>query len=95
MSSNYLGKELSACETLIMKAIWDYKEDIPLQKLLDTLRDQYGKEYARTTLATFLNRLIGKDFITTYRKGRISFTHALTTEDEYKENLMQKEMVLS
>lgn len=92
MNSNYLGKELSACETLIMKAIWDYKEDIPLQKLLDTLRDKYGKEYARTTLATFLNRLIAKDFIETYRKGRVSFTHALKTEEEYKENMIQKEI---
>ena len=33
-------KDLSACETLIMKAIWDKGEDISIQELLEKYIDQ-------------------------------------------------------
>lgn len=91
MSKEFFGRELSACETLIMKAIWDEKEDIPLQKLMDVLREQYHKDYARTTVATFLTRLSNKGYVQTYRKGRISFSHPLQNEEEYKEKLIREE----
>ena len=35
---------LSACETLIMKVVWDAKEDIAVQELIVQLKEQYGKD---------------------------------------------------
>ena len=40
-----LIKDLSACETVIMKVIWDAVDDIALQQLIVDLREQYGKDY--------------------------------------------------
>lgn len=48
-----LIKDLSACETVIMKVIWDAVDDIALQQLIVDLREQYGRDYARTTVVTF------------------------------------------
>ena len=53
---------------------------------------QYGKEYARTTVVTFLTRMAGKGYITTQRRGRISYVHAIKSEQEYKQQLAQKEI---
>ena len=39
-----LIKDLSACETVIMKVIWDAVDDIALQQLIVDLREQYGKD---------------------------------------------------
>ena len=54
--------------------------------------EQYGKEYARTTVVTFLTRMAGKGYITTQRRGRISYVHAIKSEQEYKQQLAQKEI---
>ena len=76
---------LSACETLIMKVVWDAKEDIAVQELIVQLKEQYGKDYARTTVVTF------KGFVSTHRRGKNAYVHAEKTEDAYKSQLMSEE----
>ncbi len=84
-------KNLSACETIIMKAIWDVKEDVSIPDLIELLRVKYGKDYARTTVVTFLLKLSSKGFVRTYRKGKISYAHAIKSEEEYKRKLLAEE----
>jgi predicted transcriptional regulator len=78
-----IGREISGCETLIMKIVWDSESDISTPELIDALRVRYGKEYARTTVVTFLQRLADKGFVKTYRKGRVAYVHPLKSEKEY------------
>ena len=54
---------LSACETIIMKAIWDEDGDISIQNLIEVLKTKWGKDYARTTVVTFLLKLAAKGFV--------------------------------
>ena len=84
-------EELSASETLIMKAVWDHGEDITVKDLIERLQEQYDKDYKRTTVATFLVRLSDKRFISTYRIGRLSFVHAEKTKEEYKQYIAQRD----
>ena len=90
MSRNHFN-ELSPCEALIMKLIWEAQQDIPVQDLIDQLRDDYKKEYARTTVVTFVGKLKDKRFVDTYRKGKAAFIHPLRTEDEYRAQLLKEE----
>lgn len=85
------SQELSECETLIMKLIWDAKEDIAVQELIVKMKERYDKEYARTTMVTFLKKMADKGFVSTYRTGNASFVHAEKNEDWYKNNLIRKE----
>lgn len=62
MSRNHFN-ELSPCEALIMKLIWEAPQDIPVQDLIDQLRDDYKKEYARTTVVTFVGKLKIRDLL--------------------------------
>lgn len=71
---SFMG-DLSACETMIMKVIWDAKEDIALQDLIRELADRYKKNYARTTVVTFVHKIVDKGFATTYRKGKAAYIH--------------------
>ena len=84
-------KGLSACETVIMKAIWDEEEDISLQDLIEVLKTNWGKDYARTTVVTFLLKLTAKGYVQTYRKGKNSFVHAVKSEEDYKIKLAAEE----
>ena len=76
-------RELSACETLIMKVVWDAKEDIAVQELIVQLKEQYGKDYARTTVVTFLGKMADKGFVSTHRRGKNAYA--------YKSKLMNEE----
>ena len=86
-----MREELSVCEAPIMKIIWESNPDISVPELVKQLNEQYGKEYARTTVVTFLTRMAGKGYITTQRRGRISYVHAIKSEQEYKQQLALKE----
>ena len=87
-----MREELSVCEAPIMKIIWESNPDISVPELVKQLNEQYGKEYARTTVVTFLTRMAGKGYIATQRRGRISYVHAIKSEQEYKQQLAQKEI---
>ena len=87
-----MREELSVCEAPIMKIIWESNPDISVPELVKQLNEQYGKEYARTTVVTFLTRMAGKGYLTTQRRGRISYVHAIKSEQEYKQQLAQKEI---
>ncbi len=82
---------LSACETIIMKAIWDEGEDISIQDLIEVLKTKWGKDYARTTVVTFLLKLTAKGYVQTYRKGKNSYAHAIKSEEEYKTRLVAED----
>ena len=86
-----MREELSACEAPIMKIVWESEPDISIPELIQQLNVQYGKEYARTTVVTFLTRLAGKGYITTERRGRMSYARALKSEKEYKQTLASKQ----
>ena len=85
-------RNLSNAETLIMKAIWDEGEDIAVSDLMASLRTKYGKDYARTTVATFLLKLSDKGFIRNYRKGKLAYVHAVKTEKEYRVKTLKEDM---
>ena len=36
-------KELTSAEQVVMKCIWDYGKDMPLQQLIENLKQDYGK----------------------------------------------------
>lgn len=85
-------KNLSEAETFIMKTIWDLggdKGDVALGDLIEAINTDHQKDYARTTIATFLLKLSSKGFVRTYRKGKLSFIRVLKSEAEYRNKLMQ------
>ena len=85
-------RNLSGAESLVMKAVWDAGEDISVPDLMAALKVKYAKEYARTTVQTFLLKLSEKGFIRIYREGRLSYVRAVKAEEEYKSRLLQEEM---
>ena len=85
-------RELSAAEAVIMKAIWEAKQDISVIELMRVLKENYGKDYKRTTMATFLLRLSEKDFISVYKDERLSYVHVEIPEEEYRAMIAKKDV---
>ncbi len=88
---DYLNEELSACESVIMKVIWDAKEDIAVQEIIQELGIRFDKHYARTTVVTFLHKMAEKGYVSTYRKGKAAYVHAEKSEREYKNRLLEEQ----
>ena len=89
---SYEERNLSGSESIVMKTIWDAGEDISVPDLMTALKVKYAKDYARTTVQTFLLKLAGKGFVRVYRKGKLSYVRAIKDEAEYKVKLLQEEM---
>lgn len=83
------GQDLTSCETLIMKIIWDEGRDISAIDLRRKLKDRYGKDYRPTTLSTFLIKMSDKGFVRNYRVGRNAYVHAVKSEEEYKQEMLE------
>lgn len=78
---------MTASETAIMHAVWSSEEDISIPDLIVRIEEMTGVCYARTTVVTFLLKLSDKGMVRTYRKGKLSFAHALVEKEEYRKIL--------
>lgn len=85
-------RDLTNCEKLIMKVVWEAEGDISTPDTIEQLKVRFGKDYARTTVVTFVQRLIEKGYVTTYRKGRISYIHPVQSKKEYQGRLLRDTM---
>ena len=54
MSVKKTEKDISGCEKMIMKVVWDADRDLSTSEVIDALKVRYGKNYARTTVVTFI-----------------------------------------
>ena len=55
--------DISACERLVMKVIWDSTEDLALQDIMNRVNQENGKSWKPQTVSTFLARLVKKSFL--------------------------------
>ena len=83
--------ELSGSETLIMKAIWEAGGLITVPDLMIALKEKYDKDYAKTTVITFLVRLSDKGYARHKREGKCAVVRALITEEEYRRQVAEKD----
>ncbi len=85
------NRNLSQCEAMIMRIIWDYENAIcSVGELRNALKERFEKDYSRTTVSTFILRLVDKGYVKTHKVGRNSFVHAIKSEQEYKDRLLSE-----
>ena len=76
--------EISVCEKMIMKVIWDADTDLDLMTVTARVNEEFGKTWKIQTVATFLTRLQKKKFIDIYRVGRYSHYHPIVEKNDFK-----------
>ena len=83
------AKEITECEKVVMKCIWDSENDLSMQQITELVNTLYGKEWKTQTVSTFLARLVKKDYLKMYRKGRCFFYSPLVDKEEYKDDVLK------
>lgn len=81
--------ELSECELIVMKCVWDGGQEVTCQEVIAELESKYDLHYKDTTVYTFLKNLKAKGFIDSYRRG-VTFFYAVRDEEEYRESQLLK-----
>ncbi len=76
--------EISTCERMVMKVIWDSTEDYDLRHVMDAVNAEFNKAWKPQTVSTFLARLIRKGYLTSYRKGRYSYYQPAVSKEDFK-----------
>ena len=81
--------ELSECELIVMKCVWDGNGNITCAEVIEKLKTKYGLDYAETSVYTFLKNLKNKGFLETY-KDRITRFKPIRSEEEYRDAMLKK-----
>lgn len=84
-----IDKDISKCEQMIMKIVWDSDHELSTAEVISAMKERFGKDYARTTVVTFIQRLIEKGYVITYRKGKQSYVRPIIKEQDYVENMLK------
>ncbi|MGN0349749.1 MAG: BlaI/MecI/CopY family transcriptional regulator [Roseburia sp.] len=84
------ANSISNCEKQVMKVIWDTPEEMALQEIMTKVNAENGKEWKPQTVSTFLARLVRKNFLTVYRKGRYSYYQPAISKKEYWKATMKE-----
>lgn len=81
--------ELSECELVVMKCIWDEKKPVTCAQIIEQLREKYDLDYKDTTVYTFLKTLKEKGFIQSERRGVTCYS-PIKREEAYREEVLKK-----
>ena len=73
---------MSDSEKEIMKLIWDHGDAMTISELLDQI-ERTGRDWKRTTVRTFISRLIDKGMLISQKEGRGARYVARISEEEY------------
>lgn len=80
-------ENLTDCEQLVMKTVWDAEEELSLMEVMARVNDKYNKAWKPQTVSTFLARLVKKGYLKHYRQGRVFFYQVLVPLEVYKGQL--------
>ncbi len=80
-------ENLTDCEQLVMKTVWDAEEELSLMEVMARVNDKYHKDWKPQTVSTFLARLVKKGYLRHYRQGRVFFYQILVPLEVYKGQL--------
>ena len=78
-------KEVSETELEIIEVLWGEDSPRNFAWLLDHFNDQYGKQWKRQTLSTYLLRLSQKGLVCSENVGRTSEYRPALTRAEYEQ----------
>lgn len=86
-----MGKrsELSDCELMTMKCIWDLAEPSTCPEIMEKIKEEFGVTYKDTTVYTFLKNLMGKGFVQTKRRG-VTFYSAARDYEEFRAKQLEE-----
>ena len=73
---------MSDSEKEIMRLIWDHGGMMTISELLDQI-EQTDHDWKRTTVRTFISRLIDKGMLISQKEGRGALYVARISEEEY------------
>lgn len=82
--------ELTNTEQMIMKCIWDIGDNVTVADLLECLKTEYGKKYARTTISVFMSYLRDKGYVTYEKRSHAYVYRPLVSEEEYQREVMKR-----
>ena len=86
---NMRAKEITDCEKVVMKCVWDSPQDLSMQEITEMVNTKHGKNWKTQTVSSFLARLVKKAYLKMYRKGRCFYYQPLVDKEEYKDDVLK------
>lgn len=83
-------ENLTNCEEMVMKIVWDAEKELDLSSVTRRVNETYHKEWKPQTVSTFLSRLVRKGYLMHYRQGRVFYYRILVPQKKYLEEMAER-----
>ena len=80
-----LFSDITDCEMVVFRCIQEAGKEISLVEIMQQLEEQYGKDWKRSTVCTFISHLISKGYVTGRREGRVFYYSSAVNDKKFKE----------
>ena len=70
-------------ELEIMKVLWSFEEAVDTRRISEAVQE---RKWKRTTISTFLTRLVQKGAVSCEKRGNLYYYSPLISEKEYKKS---------
>ena len=77
-------ESLTKAEESIMNCIWKLGDNVEVMDVMKCLKEEGGKDYARTTVCVFMSFLREKGYVGYVKKGHTYIYHPLVSRQEYQ-----------
>ena len=77
-------EKLSGCEEIIYSILLKSDHDLILSEIKEQTEETFGKVWTIQTIATFLERMKKKEYVSQYRIGRFSHYHPEVSLEDYR-----------
>ena len=84
--------ELTGRENMVMKCVWDHEGDISAVEIQRALKEQFGIDFERSTITTFILHLREKGYLDLYKVGQVYYYKPLVKEKDYVKKQTKKFM---
>lgn len=84
--------ELTGRENMVMKCVWDHEGDISAVEIQRALKEQFGIDFERSTITTFILHLREKGYLDLYKVGQVYYYKPLVKEEDYVKKQTKKFM---
>lgn len=76
--------DITDSELMVFKCIMEAGEPITVIDIIERIKAQYGKEWKRSTVCTFISHLIDKGYVEMHKKGVHYYYISLLEPDDFR-----------
>ena len=85
-----LFSDITDCEMMVFRCIQKAGREISLVEIMQILESEYQRDWKRSTVCTFITHLIGKNYVSGRRDGRVFYYRSAVNDQDFVDDQVKQ-----